>query len=63
MKVKIKVLGLGPKKLKLNKIDFSDWDIYTGMTEAQENFFKKTYMDYITKPSKAKQKNIYFCQN
>lgn len=63
MKVKIKVLGVGPKKVKLNKIDFSGWESYTGMTEAQENFFKQTYMDYITKPGKAKQKHIYFCQN
>ena len=63
MRVKIKVLGVGPKKMKLHKIDFSDWKLYTGMTEEQEDFFKQTYMDYITKPGKARLKHIYFCQN
>jgi hypothetical protein len=63
MKVKLKVLGLGPKKVKLHKINFSDWDIYTGMTEEQEEFFKQTYMDYITRPRKYQQKHVYFCNN
>jgi hypothetical protein len=63
MKVKIRVLGIGPKKVKLSKINFSDWYIYTGMTEEQEDFFKQTYMDYLLEPAKSRQKHIYFCQN
>jgi hypothetical protein len=63
MQVKIKVLGIGPKKVNLQKVDFSSWEIYTGMTEEQEDFFKQTYMDYIMKSGRAKQKHIYFCQN
>ena len=63
MKVKIRVLKIGPKNVKLNKINFSEWDIYTGMTEEQEDFFKQTYSDYIIRPYKTKQKHIYFCQN
>jgi hypothetical protein len=63
MRVKIRVLGIGPKNVKLNKINFSKWRIYEGMTEEQEDFFKQTYVDYIIKPGKVKQKHIYFCQN
>jgi hypothetical protein len=63
MKVKIRVLKIGPKNVKLNKIDFSSWDLYTGMTEEQEDFFRHTYTDYIMKPVKSRQKHIYFCQN
>jgi hypothetical protein len=63
MRVKISVLAVGPKKVKLSKINFADWFIYTGMTEEQEDFFKQTYMDYLLKTDKKKQKHIYFCQN
>ena len=63
MKVRLRVLRIGPKNVKLSKINFSKWHIYTGMTEAQEAFFRQTYMDYIVKPGKAKQKHIYYCQN
>jgi hypothetical protein len=63
MRVRIKVLGVGPKKVKLSKLNFSEWELYTGMTEEQEDFFRQTYTDYIIKPAKVKQKHIYFCQN
>jgi len=63
MKVKIKVLKIGPKKVNLSKINFSDWHEYAGMTEEQEDFFRQTYMDYILKSARTRQKRIYFCQN
>ncbi len=63
MKVKIRVLGVGPKKTDLDKINIKDWKPYTGLTGEQEDFFKQTYMDYILKPGRVRQKHIYFCQN
>ena len=62
MKAKIKIVK--PRRYrKLDEIDFSTWEMYTGMTEEQENFYKKTYFDYLTKPGRIKEKFIYFCQN
>jgi len=62
MKAKIRLIN--PKRYrKLDEINFTEWETYTGMTEEQEEFYKRSYFDYLTKPEKIKEKSIYFYSN
>jgi len=62
MKVKINTVAPDIYK-RLDKVDFSKWTPYSGMTEEQEEFYRKTYMDYLMSPKKSKTKNIYLFKN
>ncbi len=60
MRAKIKVVR--PRRYpKPQEIDISKWKVYRGMTEQQEEFYKRTYFDYLN--GRGKIKNIYFCSN
>jgi hypothetical protein len=60
--MKVKLRNITPiKNIDLKTIDFSSWEPFTGITDEQEEFQRKTYTAFVT--TRKIEKQVYISVN
>ena len=63
MKIKIVHMVKPLKTRSLKHLDIFSWEAYTGLTDEQEEFYARTYVDYISGRRGVREKKIYLSNN